>query len=342
METVVQPPVEATPELHFLTAWESDHARERRAGVLSMAAHLAAIVFLILIPRSIMAPPPEPARVTPLIEPPTPLTQTAPNKGKISKEVTVEASQPRPRIQIPPSPPPATRPVAPRTAAPRPAEPAPLPEPPRIDTAGQPLRNLPQGPLAAQTVPPPHIQPEEKPKLQFETPTAPAPVKGQGKIPIPDTSVAGAIKQLSRGSGGAGLTIGDVGDLGASGIGEFMNLPPSPGRPASALQLLSDPMGVDFRPYLQAVLQSVRRNWFAVWPESARLGRRGRVAIQFAISHDGDVPKLVIVMPSGAEALDRAAVAGISASNPFPPLPTEYSGGVIRLQLTFLYNVPKK
>jgi TonB family protein len=63
------------------------------------------------------------------------------------------------------------------------------------------------------------------------------------------------------------------------------------------------------------------------------------VVVQFAISKDGSVPKLIIATPSGAEALDRAAVAGISASNPFPPLPAEFRGNVIRLQLNFLYNV---
>ena len=85
-------------------------------------------------------------------------------------------------------------------------------------------------------------------------------------------------------------------------------------------------MGIDFRPYLTRILASVRRNWFAVIPESAKLGRGGRVQIQFAINRDGRVPKLVIASPSGAEALDRAAVAGISASNPFPPLPPEFRG----------------
>ena len=98
-------------------------------------------------------------------------------------------------------------------------------------------------------------------------------------------------------------------------------------------------MGVDFKPYLIRVLSAVKRNWMAVVPESARLGRRGKVVIQFVISKDGSVPKLVIATPSGAEALDRAAVAGISASNPFPPLPSEFRGAVIRLQLNFLYNL---
>lgn len=107
----------------------------------------------------------------------------------------------------------------------------------------------------------------------------------------------------------------------------------------SSVELLSDPMGVDFWPYLVKVLASVRRNWFAVIPESARFGRPGRTVIQFAIAREGAVPKLVIATPSGTEAFDRAAVASISASNPFPPLPTEFKGNQIRLQFVFKYNV---
>ena len=105
--------------------------------------------------------------------------------------------------------------------------------------------------------------------------------------------------------------------------------------------MLSDTQGVDFKPYLIRILSSVRRNWFAVMPESARFGRKGRVLIQFAINRDGSVPKLVIASGSGADALDRAAVAGISASNPFPPLPAEFKGNQVRLQFSFRYNVPR-
>jgi outer membrane biosynthesis protein TonB len=47
----------------------------------------------------------------------------------------------------------------------------------------------------------------------------------------------------------------------------------------------------------------------------------------------------VLDPPSGVVALDRAAVAGISASSPFPPLPPEFKGDEIRVQLSFLYNV---
>ena len=74
-------------------------------------------------------------------------------------------------------------------------------------------------------------------------------------------------------------------------------------------------------------------------PESARLGNRGLAQLQFVIDREGQVPKLVIALPSGSQALDRAAVAAISASVPFPPLPAEYKGLSIRVQFAFKYNM---
>jgi len=345
MEALVRSAAAGTAELQLLTDWGEDRSRVRSARILSVGLHLVVITVLVLTPRSLVTPPRRMAtRITPLIEPLTELTQKAPNKGKISKEIIVGAVQPRPRIRIPPARRFTNPPAAPRKSRAQAPAPPPLPEPPHLDAgnrAEQPLRGLPQGPQT-QAAPPPQIQPEEKPKLAFETPAAPAPSGGQGRVAIPDTSVSGALRSLAREGSQGATTVGDISDTGGSGIGLGLNLPPSPGHSGSSLQLLSDPMGVDFRPYLIKVLASVRRNWFAVYPESAKLGARGRVQIQFAISKDGKIPKLVIVMPSGAEALDRAAVAGISASNPLPPLPTDYSGEVVRLQLTFLYNMQQK
>ena len=128
--------------------------------------------------------------------------------------------------------------------------------------------------------------------------------------------------------------------VGIGGVSSRGVLPPGPADSGSLVELLSDPRGVDFRPYLTQVLAAVRRNWLAVIPESARLGMtRGRTLIQFSVARNGSVPKLVIARSSGTAPLDRAAVAGISASNPFPPLPGEYLGKDIRLQFTFLYNI---
>jgi TonB family protein len=189
--------------------------------------------------------------------------------------------------------------------------------------------------------PPPHIQAEEQPKIAFETPGAPwATAKPRGLAPPgrPNSSLLEARPRSMQSS--SGLEVGDS-DLSSSvGIGGGWTQRPTPMKAATALELLGDPQGVNWKPYLIRVLASVKRNWLAVIPESARLlGRTGRVQIQFAIARDGYVPKLVIAMPSGTDALDRAAVAGVSASAPFPPLPAEFQGNQVRLQFTFSYNV---
>ena len=178
--------------------------------------------------------------------------------------------------------------------------------------------------------------------LQLESPKARMPgLQGDprlGSLELtarPDQVVRGAIQNMIQGGGGR-QAVGD-GIGGAASVGV---LPSGPTNSGSAVELLSDPRGVDFRPYLTQVLAAVRRNWFAVIPESARMGMtRGRTLIQFSVARNGSVPKLVIAKTSGAPPLDRAAVAGISASNPFPPLPQEYLGQDIRLQFTFLYNI---
>ncbi len=125
---------------------------------------------------------------------------------------------------------------------------------------------------------------------------------------------------------------------------------PMPGAPGSltrapaqhaAVELQSDPQGADFKPYLARILAIVRSNWRNVIPESVRMGtRRGRTVVEFAINRDGSIPKLVIADPSGSEPLDRAAVAGLSMSNPLPPLPTDYKGLQVRLAFSFSYNMP--
>jgi len=170
--------------------------------------------------------------------------------------------------------------------------------------------------------------------------TFPARVRREGsaaqlkRLPYLSEMAAAALSQMSD-QGGMRQAVGD--GAGAAAIGGYSA--PSRGNIGSGLELLSDPEGVDFRPYLLQILNSVRRNWFAVIPESARIGlEKGRVALQFSISRQGDVPKLVISSSSRSQPLDRASVAGVSASLPFPPLPADFKGEEIRVQFVFLYN----
>jgi TonB family protein len=358
MEPSVQQPAPATAEPHLLL--DLDRAlpsRWARIGGASVAIHVLLGAGGLYLSKVLPDPPrrianiqiirPQPPLREPLLEPLTKMTQRAPNRNKLSDEFNLASLPPRqerssvsqPGAAAPPKQaankfvPPSTRNVT--------VAPSPLPEAPAIDT-GQ-LRAAvppPQGLGSPVAPPPPQIVPEEKPKLVLETPGRPkgaAAQQGLGRIPVPRATVDEALRQVVRGQGSRGLVVGDD-DVGAASPSARMV--PIPGKMGSSVELLSDPMGVDFWPYLVRVLSSVRRNWFAVIPESARLGQRGgRVIIQFAIDRNGSVPKLVIANSSGTDALDRAAVAAISASNPFPPLPPEFRGSQVRLQFAFRYNV---
>jgi TonB family protein len=322
-----------------------DPDRTWRGGVASIGSlilHVVAVVVYLLIPVTPLRDPADAAAVrpldvskaVPLVTPPDLLTQKDANTGQVSKQIDLPALAAKPEVkpQAPAfRPPPGAR-QAPANPAPQIAE-APALEQPKVAASLPPGLGSGQTPGPPPPAPPP--PPVAKPKLAFETPGAQTGAAAQkGLIQAPKNSVDEAMRGAMKSPRG-GLIVGDGGD--GSILGTPGN-PSAPGRAGSQLELLSDPMGVDFKPYLLRVLAAVKRNWFAVMPESARMGQRGRTVIQFSIAKNGSVPKLVIHAPSGAEALDRAAVAGISASNPFPPLPDDYRGNVIRLELVFSYN----
>jgi TonB family protein len=76
-----------------------------------------------------------------------------------------------------------------------------------------------------------------------------------------------------------------------------------------------------------------------VIPEIARLGKQGRVVLEFTVIRNGGVPELVVKSGSGMESLDGAALASIRMSVPFPVLPPEFPGQDIRLRFIYLYNM---
>jgi TonB family protein len=352
MEVEVQAP-QSELEPHLLVDWKADHNRPPLSvtAIGSILIHLllfAAAMFAPSLPGRQYAPFPDAIDVrksTPLFLPKELLTQKAPNKREVSKDLDLAGLIAKPDIkptpaaaplqaprkfQPPPLPTASTQPVI-KTVDPAKLEPAPTLQaqtPPAIGNIQQPL------PV---NVPPPP-PPVEKPKLAFENPgsqTGSNTGRG-GLLQGPNTSVDQAARQAMKNGGSASVNESDL---------QMPGLSPnqaSPSKGSSSLELLSDPMGVDFRPYLIRVLAVVRRNWFLVLPEGARMGQRGRTIVQFAIAKDGSVPKAVIHSPSGSQPLDRAAISGISMSNPFPPLPNEYKGDVLRLQLVFSYNMPTR
>ena len=112
------------------------------------------------------------------------------------------------------------------------------------------------------------------------------------------------------------------------------------GNVQSDMDILSDTMGVDFSGYLARLTHDVRLNWYNLVPEVARppLRKTGRVTIDFVIMKNGSFSGLRIVSPSGDISLDRAATGGITAVNPFQPLPATFRGEYLALRFRFLYN----
>lgn len=149
-----------------------------------------------------------------------------------------------------------------------------------------------------------------------------------------------AIQQAARDRMSAGQGITETGQLPQqSGGMQGPGMGSAPGQVGTGVRILTNTQGVDFDPYLRRIVEVVRRNWYAVMPEVARMGRKGRVVIIFNINQNGTVPGLKLVGQSGTESLDQAALAAISASNPFPPLPSEFHGPSITLQFGFFYNM---
>jgi TonB family protein len=344
----------AVPELELLPGPEPVTPRHLIAMALASAVvHIVAITFFLSLPEVI--PAPRPSVITSdlhravhltmpkLFEP----TQKAPNASKVvHPELDVRSELETARSQAPKyrPPQPAPGPVAQPTPPPAPA---PVIEPPKIQVAAvqpppaPPTIAPPPSPTGttAQAPPPPA---DSKPRIAFEN-VAPAPPMRLNGPPDPRLLMHPAPPEFSaptRPPGGGGLSVGDSGD--DLSLLPGLSQAQSKGHMGSNLQLLSDPSGFDFKPYLLQVLASVRRNWMSIIPESVKMGRRGTVLLQFIIDRHGGVPKLVIATSSGAEALDRAAVGGVSASTPFPPLPPEFKGDQIRLQLAFSYNAARR
>ena len=219
-------------------------------------------------------------------------------------------------LRIPSPPPGETGRRGPRSAQPAPSQPM--------------AQNQPQAqqPQQGQSAPRPQFNSNQQAQLQ--------------EPPRPDNSFAKyaagmtpgqAIQQAAQGA--AANRSGGAGQEGDFGLGKGAH-----GRQYGNLEILSDTQGVDFGPYLQRILQDVKENWYHLIPESAEM-KKGKLAIEFAIMKDGHVQGLNVVVPSGDVALDRPAYGAITASDPFPPLPSEFTGQYLSLRFRFYYNPDK-
>jgi TonB family protein len=207
-------------------------------------------------------------------------------------------------------------------------------------------RSLPTPPQPAQQAPqqtPPTQQGQQMAMNnppQFQTPNL------QPKMTLPKAAPSFSDAAMSAGSAiqqAARASVGSAGKL-ATGGGMGLGRGPSGGQVRDAMEITTDTQGVDFGPYLARIKQTIETNWYTEMPQSVYppLRKSGKVSIEFVILPDGRVQGMRVFFPSGDVALDRAAWGGISASNPFPPLPKEFHGPYLGLRCYFLYNPSKQ
>jgi len=244
------------------------------------------------------------------------------------------------RTPTPPQPRPPVIKVDPRLlrqlAPPHAAQPAPAPvapEPPKEN-----LSPAKPSPIAPMSLPHPAespIRPQTPPPDMTPSLVLPRFSPGKALQESMHDAMKGGGTETETFGGPTGRSSQGGGGIGGGGGG-------GQGYLGGAVEMLTPTEGVDFSTYIARVLASVKRNWYSVMPESARLGDQGKVVLQFRILKNGVVPEAEPVMmgSSGKEPLDRAAASSIRASTPFEPLPSAFSGPYIELRFIFLYNIP--
>ena len=314
-----------TGEVNLMTRPVEDRTPAWNAVVrfASIAFHFVVILLILLAPKIFPYHPPTDAEIARNI---TDLYIPS-DLNRFSKTPSAPPAPKSPVMKVDPR---LLRQLAPPREV-QPAAPA-QPEPPRENPA--PPKPAPIAPMSLPHPAESPIRPQTPPP--DATPSLVLPKFSPGK------ALQESMQQAMKGGGSEGnTTVGSVGRLNPGG-GGYGGGGGGQGFGGNAVTILTPTEGVDFSNYINRVLATVKQNWYAVMPESARLGDQGKVVLQFRIMRNGVVPEQEPYMmgSSGKEPLDRAAMSSIRASTPFEQLPPAFSGPYIELRFIFLYNIP--
>jgi len=89
--------------------------------------------------------------------------------------------------------------------------------------------------------------------------------------------------------------------------------------------------------YVASMRTRISANWLLA-TISPGIISAPRVYLTFRILRDGGVADVTITQSSGVAEIDRSALRAVLASNPLPPLPSDYSGGSVNVQFYFDFH----
>jgi periplasmic protein TonB len=185
----------------------------------------------------------------------------------------------------------------------------------------------PPAPVAAAEPAPPASAP--KPKIEKPVEEAPKPSKNAVLLPAkeskkrptpplvshPGKATTPAVSLPSTGDEPTGAASAEAaGAGGAAGIG----------------RLKLDQTDFKFPVYIERLVLIISMNWFKP-TQSVQTSP----VVHFQIERDGTIIDPQLVTSSGLPFVDRAALRAVIASSPLPPLPAEYGGPRLGIQVVF-------
>ena len=160
--------------------------------------------------------------------------------------------------------------------------------------------------------------PDSQSSLQLPSPTTQVVRNGvTGGSPTPGGRLGDALRNLQR------YTQSENFENAEGGNGQF------------GPEIQFDTKGVEFGPWIRRFIAQVKRNWFIPY---AAMSMQGHVVVTFNVHKDGSITDLSVIGPSAVDAFNNAAFGALKGSNPTQPLPPEYPTEKAFFTVTFFYN----
>ena len=149
------------------------------------------------------------------------------------------------------------------------------------------------------------------PAPEKKKPPTPAPVSRPGRAPTPAMDLPASGEESPGAASNVAPGAGGTGNAGVGG-------------------LKIDQADFRYPIYIERMVMIISLNWF----KPAQTVQSPPV-VHFQIERDGTVTDARIVTPSGLPFVDRAALRAVLASSPLPPLPADYAGPHLGIQVVF-------
>jgi periplasmic protein TonB len=155
---------------------------------------------------------------------------------------------------------------------------------------------------------PPPPAPKPRPAPPAPKSTAPPDKPPENAVPSPGPGRPSmSYGQFSTGAGEAGIGFGDAA------------------------------FGERYGAYVNAITRAISSNWLKSLVD-ARVPKAPRVYLTFEIAKNGKISNVGVQQSSGIPSLDRSAQRAVLASDPLPPLPTDFRGSSVNVNFYFEYS----